>query len=101
MWELELLSRALPAFGALAREYMRRMEDEHHDARLRNAQDCYQDIVLIGHAVHMSGGEWTSGLDDIDVAKLLAAFETRFPKKRFFLPIWKPYGVNSLSLSLT
>jgi hypothetical protein len=95
MWELELLGRVVPAFGALARQYRRRLEDKPQDARLRDAEDCYQDLVLIGHAVYMSGGEWTSGLDDIDVTKLLAAFETRFPKKRLFLPAWKFYGVSS------
>jgi hypothetical protein len=63
------------------------MEDEHHDTRLQDVQDCSQDIVLIRHAIQIFGGEWASGFDDIDVTKLLAAFETRFPKKRLFLPI--------------
>jgi len=77
---------------------MKRMEDEHDKAGLGNAQNCWQDLVLIGSCIYMSGGEWASGLDDVEVAELLAALETRFPKRRHFLTIWKPYGVSSLSL---
>lgn len=84
MWELELLSYIIPAFGVLAREFM---EAEHHDTRLqRDAQECYADLVTIGLAVYMSGGEWASGLDDIDVTKLLTALETRFPTRKTAFP---------------
>jgi hypothetical protein len=100
MWELELLSRVVPAFGALARQdYMKRMEDEHDYVLLRDAQNCWQDLVLIGSYIYTSGGEWASGLDDKIVAKLLEALEVRLPRKWHFLTIWKPNGVSSLSLS--
>lgn len=82
MWQLELLSRVVPAFGALVNDYS---ESEHHDGRRRDAEDCYADIVNIGQALYSSGGEWVLGLDDIDVTKLLTALETRFPKKPFTL----------------
>ena len=84
MWQLELLSKVVPAFGALAGVYL---ESEHQDGRLRNAEDCYADIVNIGQAICRSGGEWASGLDDVDVTKLLTAFETRFPTRAKPFPI--------------
>lgn len=92
MWQLELLSRVVPAFGALANTYS---ENEDHDERRRNAEDCYADIVNIGQALYSSGGQWALGLDDVDVTKLLTAFETRFPKKPFTLGFatWKPQEV--------
>ncbi|KAF2689750.1 hypothetical protein K458DRAFT_413999 [Lentithecium fluviatile CBS 122367] len=82
MWQLELLSRVIPAFGALAKEFT---ESEHEDVRLRrDAHECYADIVTIGLALRMSCGEWASGFSDEDVNKLLAALETRIPTKRSF-----------------
>jgi len=79
MWHLELLSQVIPAFGALAMEYI----EHEQDARLRrDAQDCYADLVTVGLAVALSYGEWTSGLDDRDIIKLLAALETRLPSKK-------------------
>jgi len=87
MWQLELLSRVIPAFGALAKEFTER---EHHDARLRrDAQECYADLVTIGLALHMSYGEWACGFNDQDVSKLLAALDSRFPPKWSF-PIGFP-----------
>jgi hypothetical protein len=112
MWELELLSRVVPAFGALARQdymkrmedvarhdYMKRKKDEHKCDMLRDAQNCWQDLVLIGSYIYTSGGEWASGLDDKIVAKLLEALEVRLPRRWHLLTIWKPNGVSSLSLS--
>ncbi|KAH8698202.1 hypothetical protein GQ44DRAFT_832238 [Phaeosphaeriaceae sp. PMI808] len=85
MWQLELLSRVIPAFGALARTYS---ENEEHDARLRrDSQDCYSDMVTIGLSLCMSCGEWASGLIDEDLIKLLTALETRFPKPKRSFPI--------------
>lgn len=45
MWQLELLSWVVPAFGALAKEVI----DSGPDA-----QDCYSDLVNIGLAVSTS-----------------------------------------------
>jgi hypothetical protein len=87
MWQLELLSRVVPAFGALAKEFT---ENEQCDPRLRrDAQECYADLVTIGLALHMSCGEWASGFNDEDVSKLLAALDTRFPP-RWSFPISFP-----------
>lgn len=83
MWQLELLSRVIPAFGALAKEFT---DCDDHDARLRqDAQECYSDIVIIGWAVSVSRGEWASGMDDKDITELLTALESRFPTR------WKPF----------
>jgi hypothetical protein len=82
MWQLELLSRVVPAFGALAKEYAER---EHQDARLRrDAHDCYSDLASIGLGVFMSSGEWATGFIDQDVTKLLTALESRLPVKWSF-----------------
>ena len=82
MWQLELLSWIIPAFGALAKEFA---ECNDHDARLRqHAEDCYSDIVMIGWAVSESRGEWASGMNDEDITRLLKALESRFPTR------WKP-----------
>ena len=89
MWQLELLSRVVPAFGALAKKEF--VDSEHRDARLRrDAQECYADLVTIGLGLHISGGEWASGYIDEDVNRLLAALDTRIPPKWSFpinLPI--------------
>jgi hypothetical protein len=82
MWQLELLSRVVPAFGALAKEYAER---DHRDARLhRDAHDCYGDLASIGLGIFMSSGEWATGFNDQVVTKLLAALESRFPVKWTF-----------------
>lgn len=79
MWQLELLSRVIPAFGALAKEFT---ECYDNDARLQqHAQDCYSDIVAIGWAVSVSCGEWASGMNDEDITGLLTALESRFPTR--------------------
>jgi hypothetical protein len=84
MWQLDLLARVVPAFGALAKQFY---ESDCHDTKLvRDAEDCHNDIVLIGQAIYISGGEWAVGLDDIDLTKLLTALETRFPTKWRVLP---------------
>jgi hypothetical protein len=90
MWQLELLSRIIPAFGALAKEFI---ACDHHDAWLRqDAQDCYSDIVLIGCAVSVSRGEWASGMNNKDITELLTALESRFPTR------WKPFLVATRKL---
>lgn len=73
MWQLELLSWVVPAFGALAKEFT----DSGPDA-----QDCYSDLVNIGLAVSTSRGEWNSGLEDEHVSRLLKALESRIPNRR-------------------
>ncbi|KAF1829667.1 hypothetical protein BDW02DRAFT_602366 [Decorospora gaudefroyi] len=90
MWQLELLSCVVPAFDALAKECQ---ESEQQYAGLGSAGECYADIVNIGLALHISGGEWASDLDDDIVSRLLMAFETRLQKKRLFpnaFRSWKP-----------
>ena len=85
MWQLEILSRVVPLFGALAKKFI---DAEEQDARLwRDGQECYSDIVTIGLATYLSGGEWVSNLDVADTHKLLAAFETRFPIKKSLLSV--------------
>lgn len=100
MWQFDLLARVVPAFGALAKQFL---EGDCHDARLmRDAEDCYNDIVLIGQAIYMSAGEWAPGLDELDLTKLLTAFESRFPTKWRVLPSlsgiysWKSQTVSDL-----
>lgn len=79
MWQLELLSWVVPAFGALAKEFL----DSGPDADLfRSAQDCYSDLVNIGLAISTSRGEWFSGLEDEQISRLLKAFESRIPNRR-------------------
>lgn len=100
MWQLDLLSRVVPAFGALAKEFT---ESEQYDARLRrDAQDCYADLVMIGLAVHKSYGEWAPGYDDHDCARLLAALDSRFPTKWTFpisFPAQKVSGYEGSTIS--
>lgn len=79
MWQLELLSLVIPAFGALAKLSQ---EGEDEDARLKqDAMECYSDIVQIGWAVYSSRGEWASGIDDGIITQLLEALESRFPTR--------------------
>ncbi|KAJ5613658.1 hypothetical protein N7528_007312 [Penicillium herquei] len=78
MWQLILLSRVIPAFGALAKEFMEGRVNE--DALLNDAFEFYSDIVTLGCAVSISRGEWTSGLSDEDLHPLLKALESRFSK---------------------
>lgn len=77
MWQLELLSRIVPAFGALARESM---DLEQQEDTRRDAQDCYSDLVTVGHALCVSDGERVFSLDDAVVTNLLKALESRLPK---------------------
>ncbi|KAF3074304.1 Major intracellular serine protease [Trichoderma lentiforme] len=77
MWQLELLSWVIPAFGALAKEFM----DSGRDPDLfPSAQDCYSDIIGIGLALSTSHGEWAPGLEDKQIGRLLKALESRLPK---------------------
>ncbi|KAJ5710928.1 hypothetical protein N7488_005084 [Penicillium malachiteum] len=78
MWQLILLSRVIPAFGALAKDFMERRVDE--DALLSDAFEFYSDIVALRCAVSFSRGEWTSGLSDEDLDPLPKALESRFSK---------------------
>ncbi|KAL7919842.1 hypothetical protein ACQKWADRAFT_300209 [Trichoderma austrokoningii] len=79
MWQLELLSWVVPAFGALAKEFL----DSGPDTDLfRSAQDCYSDLVNIGLAISTSRGEWVSGLEDEQINRLLKALESRIPNRR-------------------
>lgn len=100
MWQLELLSWVIPAFGALAKELIH--VDSGPDPDLfRSAQDCYSDLLNIGLAISMSHGEWVSGLDDEQISRLLKALESRIPSRRvpliFTMPnkvCFKPAKVN-------
>jgi hypothetical protein len=79
MRQLDLLSRVVPAFGALARAYV----DNGHNGETRlDAQECYSDIVGIGSIIFTSRGEWTSGLETSIIDGLLEALATRLPKSR-------------------
>lgn len=60
MWQLALLSHVIPAFVALGKDFVD--SDNKDDDLLRDASDCYSDIIHIGVAVAVSCGEWTSGL---------------------------------------
>ena len=76
MWRLSLLSRVVPAFGALIVEHLHK---ERQEDILQDVQDCYSDIVNIGHALYLSDGESAFGLDSAVVTSLLEALETRLP----------------------
>jgi hypothetical protein len=79
MWQLELLSKVVPAFGALAK---RHTERESRKALLQSATDCYSDITFIGHAISVSRGESVPELhDDTILTDLLRAFATRIPRR--------------------
>ncbi|KKP05304.1 subtilase [Trichoderma harzianum] len=84
MWQLELLSWVIPAFGALSKKFMESGPDP--DLYL-SAQDCYSDIISIGLVLSTSYGEWTSGLEDEQIGKLLKALESRF-SNRWMPPIF-------------
>ncbi|KAJ5726293.1 uncharacterized protein N7483_007650 [Penicillium malachiteum] len=61
MWQLTLLSRVIPAFGALAKEFI---ENEFNDDRLlKDAIDFYSDIVnlVLGESVRSA---WPQKLQD-------------------------------------
>lgn len=78
MRELVLLSQVIPAFAALAKEFV---EWETDDQRLaQDALDCYSDIINVCHALSVSRGEWAPGLDEQIVAGVLKVLETRLPK---------------------
>ncbi|KAL6399874.1 hypothetical protein AUP68_17283 [Ilyonectria robusta] len=80
MWQLRLLGQVIPAFGALARDFI---ESDVEDARLcQDANDCYSDIVSLGLALSVSRREWAAGIDDKDLTKLLQALESRIPTRR-------------------
>ncbi len=79
MWQLTLLSQVVPAFGALAKEFM---ECDNLDASLSvDAQGCYSDMVNIALAVSSSRGEWAFSLDDEVLDRLLDALDTRLPSR--------------------
>lgn len=77
MRQLDLLSWVIPAFGALGKDFIRDTNDQN---LVRDAQDYYSDIVQLGQAVATSRGEWTSGLREEQVDRLLKTLESRLPK---------------------
>ncbi|KAL5092194.1 hypothetical protein Trisim1_002079 [Trichoderma cf. simile WF8] len=85
MWQLELLSWVIPAFGALAKEFI---ESGPSPDLFRIAQDCYSDIIGIGLALYTSHGEWSSGIQDEQIGRLLKALESRLPKR--WMPLLFP-----------
>lgn len=88
MWQLDLLSWVIPAFAALGQDFI---ESDSNDLNLvRDAQDYYSDMVHLGQAVATSCGEWTSGLREVEVDRLLKALESRLPTRRV------PFGLTRL-----
>lgn len=80
MWQLDLLSWVIPAFGALGKDFI---ESDSNDPNLvRDAHGYYSDMVQLGQTVATSRGEWTSGLREEEVDKLLRPLESRLPKRR-------------------
>lgn len=99
MAHLELISNVIPAFVALARDYCNLLESEEHDQGLEHrehegdlawdANNCYQDLVLIAQTVAFSLGEWRQGSDDRTIVDLMKALESRLPKLPAQLPsLW-------------
>lgn len=88
MWQLDLLSWVIPAFAALGQDFIER--DSNDPNLIRDAQDYYSDMVQLAQAVATSCGEWTSGLREEEVDRLLKALESRLPAKRV------PFGLNRL-----
>ncbi|RTE84122.1 hypothetical protein BHE90_001332 [Fusarium euwallaceae] len=78
MWKLALLSKVVPAFGALAKESC---SSGSPDEISGDAQDCHSDIMLIGYALSVSRGKRISGLSEETLIWLLEALEARFPSK--------------------
>ncbi|RSL89802.1 hypothetical protein CDV31_015804 [Fusarium ambrosium] len=78
MWQLALLSKVVPAFGALAKESC---GSGSPDEISGDAQDCHSDIMLIGYALSVSRGKRISGLSEDTLTLLLEALETRFPSR--------------------
>lgn len=81
MWQLDLLRWVIPAFGALGKDSIRDSNDQN---LVRDAQDYYSDVVQLGQAVATSRGEWTSGLREDEVDRLLKTLESRLPKDPIF-----------------
>jgi len=91
MWQLELLRKVVPAFAALAKEFVD--GDPQGEKLSRDADDCYSDIVNIGYALSVSRGQWASGLRDEKITGLLAALNTRFPTRWIVSALGTAYAV--------
>lgn len=89
MWELVLVGQVIPAFAALAKEFVERETADQSLAQ--DAHECYADIVLICQALAKSCGEWASGLSEEIVVDLMKALETRLPKG------WVPTTLTSFA----
>ncbi|KAF6801193.1 hypothetical protein CSOJ01_11923 [Colletotrichum sojae] len=86
MWQLELLSLIIPAFGALGQDFI-----DKGDLKLsRHAHDYSSDVATIGCALAVSGGEWTSGLGEEELNQLLKALQSRLPKR------WGDWGLMDI-----
>lgn len=92
MWQLDLLSWVIPAFAALGKDFIER--DSNDPNLIRDAQDYYSDMVQLGQAVATSCGEWTSGLREEEVDRLLRALESRLPATRVPFGLTRLYGVT-------
>lgn len=92
MRQLELLSLVIPAFGALGKEFVDNVNDE--PSRLAYARDFYSDISNIGSALALSRGEWSRGLREHDVDRLLRVLESRLPKRLVPFGLIKPFVVS-------
>lgn len=82
MWELVLVGQVIPAFAALAKEFVERETADQSLAQ--DACRCYCSIDLIGRALAVSCGEWAPDLDEEIVADLMRALETRLHKRWVF-----------------
>ncbi|KAI9147009.1 Major intracellular serine protease [Paramyrothecium foliicola] len=90
MWQLGLLSRIIPAYGALSKEFAE--NGNLHEAIADDANDCHNDMLSIGFALGKSRGEWAFGLNDEVVMRLLDALEGRLPKRWITLQFNKPFA---------
>lgn len=91
MWQLELLSLIVPAFGALGQDFI-----DNGDPKLsRHAHDYNSDVATIGCALAVSGGEWTSGLEEEELNQLLKALQSRLPKRWGLMDIFSSASTQS------
>lgn len=90
MWQLDLLGDVLPAFTA----YARQKEEECDKARGTSASandlylqalECFNDLDVIDKAVTQSRGEWTPGLDEKVIHRLLETLNSRVESRSTFV----------------
>ncbi|KAH8665487.1 hypothetical protein BGZ61DRAFT_484575 [Ilyonectria robusta] len=82
MWQLSLLGDVLPAFRAFARQRKQECDalrdtSPHAEDLYFQALGCFNDLDAIRTAVAKSRGEWTPGLDEEIIDRLLEALNSR------------------------